>query len=105
MAPGLQARHLQHLGDVLRHFARLVEDAPRPARAALSSLNRAAAFGETRRRARHDGQRRAQVVRYRGQQRAADALGLRFDLERRLFRGLAPHALDEPGNDERHAPA
>ena len=54
------------------------------------------AFGEARRRARHDGQRRAQVVRYRGQQRAADALGLRFDFERRLFRGLAPHALDEP---------
>ena len=83
MAPAFQARHLQHLGHMLGHVARLLEDALRQ-RAALLGAQALAALGEAGRGAGHDGERRAQVVRDRREQRAADALGLGFDLERRL---------------------
>ena len=88
MRAGLEARHLQHLGDLLRHLARLRRRRSARARARSSARQPLAALGEARRGARHHRERRAQVVRDRGEQRAADALGLGLERERGLRLGL-----------------
>ena len=67
-----------------------------------SALRRSPPLGETRRGARHHRQRRAQVVRDRGEQGAADALGLGLDRECGLRRGLTPAVVHQRRNHQRH---
>ena len=83
---GLEPRHLQHLGDELGHLARLLEDALRETRALLRRQP-LAALGERGGRPGDHRERRAQIVRDRGKQRAAHALGLGLDRELGLRAG------------------
>ena len=82
-AAALQARHLQHLGDQLGHRRCDSRKMLCASARALVRRHALAALGEAGGRARDHRERRAQVVRDRGEQRAADALGLGLDGERR----------------------
>ena len=100
-ATELEPRHLQELRHLLGHIARLFIDTARE-RLALFPRQPLAALGERRGGAAHHGERRAQVVGNRGEQRAPQPLGLGGGFELGLLLRAGTDALAQARNEEAH---